>query len=164
MSGRWRIVLALSAVLAAACSSVVAPYRQYEIRFDAPAMPPLGTSPSDSELIDSIAWLMRHRLDLPFPADIKAYIYVNEATFVDGLIKIGGEKIDEPQGQKGTLPEAYLRRRGRFVGHALQEHRVRESSRSGWGGSCHQRSLRAAGVPERKVNRRLNIPFQPRTR
>ncbi len=92
MSGRWRIVLALSAVLAAACSSVVAPYRQYEIRFDAPAMPPLGTSPSDSELIDSIAWLMRHRLDLPFPPDIKAYVYVNQATFVDGLIKIAGEK------------------------------------------------------------------------
>ncbi len=95
MSGRWRIVLALSAVLAAACSSVVAPYRQYEIRFDAPAMPPLGTSPSDSELIDSIAWLMRHRLDLPFPPDIKAYVYVNQATFVDGLIKIAGEKVDD---------------------------------------------------------------------
>jgi len=95
MSGRWRIVLALSAVLAAACSSVVAPYRQYEIRFDAPAMPPLGTSPSDSELIDSIAWLMRHRLDLPFPPDIKAYVYVNQATFVDGLIKIAGEKADD---------------------------------------------------------------------
>src|SRR6266511_4892700 len=48
-----------------------------------------------SELIDSIAWLMRHRLDLPFSPDIRAYVYVNQATFVDGLIKIAGEKADE---------------------------------------------------------------------
>jgi hypothetical protein len=95
MNGWRRIVLALPAVLAVACSSVVAPYRQYEIRFDAPAMPPLGTSPSDSELIDSIAWLMRHRLDLPFPPDIKAYVFVNQAAFVDGLIKVAGEKADD---------------------------------------------------------------------
>jgi hypothetical protein len=95
MKPGWRIVLALPAVLAVACSSVVAPYQQYEIQFDAPAMPPLGTNPSDRELIDSIAWLMRHRLDLPFPPDIKAYVYVNQATFVDGLLKIGGEKADD---------------------------------------------------------------------
>src|SRR3989442_4924282 len=103
MSGRWRIVLALSAVLAAACSSVVAPYRQYEIRFDAPAMPPLGTSPSDSELIDSIAWLMRHRLDLPFPPDIKAYVYVNPATFVDRLIQIAVQYADDALGRRNAV-------------------------------------------------------------
>jgi hypothetical protein len=79
MSSCWRILLVLSAVLATACSSLVAPYRQYEIRFDAPAKPPLGGSPSDSELIDSIAWLMHHRLDLPFPSGIKVYVFVNES-------------------------------------------------------------------------------------
>src|SRR6184192_718670 len=86
MSSCWRILLVLSVVLATACSSLVAPYRQYEIRFDAPARPPLGGSPSDSEPIDSIAWLMHHRLDLPFPPDIKVYVFVNEAAFVDGLL------------------------------------------------------------------------------
>jgi hypothetical protein len=77
MSSCWRILLVLSAVLATACSSL-APYRQYEIRFDAPATPALGGSPSDSERIDAIAWLMHHRLDLP-----------------DGLNKIAGKKSEE---------------------------------------------------------------------
>ena len=95
MSSCWRILLGLSAVLATACSSLVAPYRQYEIRFDAPARPPLGGSPSDSELIDSIAWLMHHRLDLPFPPDIKVYVFVNEPAFVDGLNQIAGTKSEE---------------------------------------------------------------------
>ncbi len=35
MSGRWPIVVAMLA--AVACSSAAAPYREYEIRFDAPA-------------------------------------------------------------------------------------------------------------------------------
>jgi hypothetical protein len=39
MSSFWRTVLALSAMLATACSSLFAPYRQYDIRFDAPATP-----------------------------------------------------------------------------------------------------------------------------
>src|SRR6266542_6310941 len=77
MSGRWPIVVAMLA--AVACSSAAAPYREYEIRFDAPAPPSLDQSPSDSELIDAIAWLTRHRLDLLFPADIKTSVYVNPA-------------------------------------------------------------------------------------
>ena len=94
MRRRGRLVLALSAVLATACSGLVAPYRQYEIRFDAPAPPRLGGSPSDSELLDSIAWLMHNRLDLPFPTDTVAYVCVNQAAFVDGLVKIAGETPD----------------------------------------------------------------------
>src|SRR5256712_934988 len=112
MSGRRPIVVAMLA--AVACSSAAAPYREYEIRFDAPAPPSLDQSPSDSELIDAIAWLMRHRLDLPFPADIKAYVYVNEATFVDGLIKIGGEKIDEAW-DRGRFASGVATRVGLFL-------------------------------------------------
>jgi hypothetical protein len=96
MSSCWRIILLLlSAVLATACSSLVAPYRLYEIRVDAPATPALGGNPSDSELIDAIAWLMHHRLDLPFPPDIKVYVFVNEPAFVDGLNQIAGTKSEE---------------------------------------------------------------------
>src|SRR6266508_3552157 len=112
MSARWPIVVAMLA--AVACSSVAAPYREYEIRFEAPAPPSLDQSPSDGELIDAIAWLMRHRLDLPFPADIKAYVYVNEATFVDGLIKIGGEKIDEAW-DRGRFASGVATRVGLFL-------------------------------------------------
>jgi hypothetical protein len=102
MSPRWGIVLALCAVLAAACSSAGAPYRRYDIRFDAPTMPPLGTSPSDNEIIDLVAWLMLHRLDLPFPPEIKAYVYVNQATFVDGLIN-AGEKADDAWARRSAF-------------------------------------------------------------
>src|SRR5881628_2672548 len=112
MSGRWPIVVAMLA--AVACSSAAAPYREYEIRFDAPAPPSLDQSPSDGELIDAIAWLMRHRLDLPFPADIKAYVYVNEATFVDGLIKLGGEKIDDAW-DRGRFASGVATRAGLFL-------------------------------------------------
>src|SRR5437667_363704 len=33
--------------------------------------------------------MMSNKLDLPFPVGTKAYIYVNQATFVDGIIQLG---------------------------------------------------------------------------
>jgi len=78
-----------------ACSSLAGPYREYAIRFDGGAPPALDQNPSDAELIDAVARVMSGRLGLPFPATIKAYVYVNEATLVDGLIKIAGETSDE---------------------------------------------------------------------
>jgi hypothetical protein len=118
MVGHCRIVLALSAVLAVGCSNVFAPYRQHEIRFDAPAMSPLGPSPSDSELIDSIAWLMQHRFDLPFPPDIRAYVYVNQAAFVEGLVKIAGETSENAWEQRfawGSATRVGLFLRGDYL-------------------------------------------------
>src|SRR4030095_2237445 len=113
MSSCWRIALALSAMLARACSSLFAPYRQYDIRFDAPATSSLGESPSDSELIDSIAWLMRNRLDLPFPSGIKAYVCVNQAAFVEGLVKIAGETPEDAWEQRFAW--GYASRAGLFL-------------------------------------------------
>lgn len=80
---------------AGACLSLGGPYREYEIRFEGGAPSPLDTSPSDAELIDAAARLMRDTLGLPFPPAVKAYVFVNEATLVDGLIKIAGLKSDE---------------------------------------------------------------------
>src|SRR5207244_9482100 len=45
-----------------------------------------------ADLISAVAWMMSNKLDLPFPVGTKAYIYVNQATFVDGLIQIAGEE------------------------------------------------------------------------
>jgi hypothetical protein len=87
------LVLALPFVVAS--PSAAGPYREYELKFTGEAPPPLGASPGDAELINSIAWLMNNKLDLPFPAVTKAYVYVNEATLVDGLVTLGGEKSDE---------------------------------------------------------------------
>src|SRR5437879_1986658 len=76
-------------------STAASHLREYDIKFTGEAGPPLGTSPGDAELINSIAWLMNNKLDLPFPAVTKAYVYVNEATLVDGLVTLGGEKSAE---------------------------------------------------------------------
>ncbi len=81
------VLLALVALALGASPLTAAPYREYEIRFGGDAPPPLGQSPSDTDLIDGVAWLMSHKLGLPFPAGTKAYIFVNEATLVDGLIQ-----------------------------------------------------------------------------
>jgi hypothetical protein len=113
VGGRWRTVLTLSAVLATACSSLFAPYRQYDIRFDAQATRPLGENSSDSEFLDSIASLMRNRLDLPFPPDMKAYVYVNQAAFVDGLVEIAGETSDDAWEQRFAF--GYASRAGLFL-------------------------------------------------
>jgi hypothetical protein len=82
-------------MVAVAGPSAAGPYREYEIKFTGETPPSLGASPVDAELINSIAWLMNNKLDLPFPALTKAYVYVNEATLVDGLVTLGGEKSDE---------------------------------------------------------------------
>lgn len=57
---------------------------------------------------------MSHKLDLPFPAAIKAYVYVNEATLVDGLIKIAGEKSDDAW-DRGRFAAGVATRRGLFL-------------------------------------------------
>ena len=77
-----RPALALIALLAGlvGCSALSGPYREYEIRFEGGDQPVLGANPSDEELINVTAWLIRHKLELPFPPTIKAYVYVNEAT------------------------------------------------------------------------------------
>ena len=113
MDCRWRIVLAFYAVLATACSSLFASYRQYDIRFDAQATRALGENSSDSELLDSIASLMRNRLDLPFPPGVRAYVYVNQGTFVDGLVEIAGETPDDAWEQRFAF--GYASRAGLFL-------------------------------------------------
>jgi len=89
------LLLVLALPFAVASLTAAGPYREYELKFTGEAPPPLGASPGDAELFNTIAWLMSNKLDLPFPAVTKAYIYVNEATLVDGLVTLGGEKSDE---------------------------------------------------------------------
>lgn len=85
------LLVTLTALTTLACASAAAPYREYAIRFDGGAPARLDANPNDAELIQTTAWVMRERLELPFPATLKAYVYVNEATLVDGLITIAGE-------------------------------------------------------------------------
>ena len=97
-----------------ACASLSGPYQEYEIRFEGDAQPALGASPSDEELINTAAWLIRHKLELPFPAAIKAHVYVNQATLVDGLIKVAGETTDDAW-DKGRYAAGVASRSGLFL-------------------------------------------------
>jgi hypothetical protein len=101
-------------VLLVGCSALSGPYREYEIRFEGGDPPGLGASPSDEELINVTAWLIHHKLELPFPPTIKAYVYVNEATMVDGLIKVAGDNHDEAW-DKGRYAAGVASQRGLFL-------------------------------------------------
>ena len=96
------------------CSALSGPYREYEIRFEGGDQPILGANPSDEELINATAWLIRHKLELPFPPAIKAYVYVNEATLVDGLIEVAGDTHDEAW-DKGRYAAGVAARSGLFL-------------------------------------------------
>jgi hypothetical protein len=111
-----RAAAALIALLLglAGCAALSGPYREYVIRFEGDDQPALGPSPSDEQLIDATAWLIRHKLELPFPPTIKAYVYVNEATLVDGLIKVAGDTHDEAW-DKGRYAAGVSARSGLFL-------------------------------------------------
>ena len=99
----WLVVLLIGL---AGCAALTGPYREYNIRFESADEPVLSASPSDEELINATAWLIHHKLELPFPPTIKAYVYVNEATLVDGLINVAGDGRDEagvPSGRVGIV-------------------------------------------------------------
>ena len=120
---RTGIATALAALaLAGPAQSAAAPYREYEIGFSGEASP-LGKSPSEAELINAVAWIMSNKLGLPFPAGTKAYIYVNQATLVDGLIQIAGEKREEAW-DKGRFATGVATRVGLFLrgDHLAQMH------------------------------------------
>lgn len=111
-----RPALALIATLIGlvGCSGLGGPYREYEIRFEGGDQPALDANPSDEALIDATAWLIRHKLDLPFPPSIKAFVYVNEATLVDGLVKVAGDTRDEAW-DKGRYAAGVSARSGLFL-------------------------------------------------
>src|SRR5881396_3376750 len=123
---RTGIATALAALaLAGPAQSAAAPYREYEIGFSGEASP-LGKSPSEAELINAVAWIMSNKLGLPFPTGIKAYIYVNQATLVDGLIQIAGEK----------LAEMHLLGRAGLFAHELTHVSQRKLAEGGRGGAA----------------------------
>ena len=115
MKSSTPVLIALLIGLAACASmSLAGPYREYEIRFEGDAPPALGAGPGDEELINAAAWLIRHKLELPFPPAIKAYVYVNQATLVEGLMKVAGETSDEAW-DKGRYAAGVATRTGLFL-------------------------------------------------
>jgi hypothetical protein len=107
-------VLLWLAVGLAGCTGLTGPYREFEIQFERETQPTLGPNPSDEELINAAAWLIRHRLELPFPPAIRTHVYVNEATMVDGLIKVAGDSREDAW-DKGRYAAGVAARAGLFL-------------------------------------------------
>jgi len=108
------VVVALVALLAGAGPGEAAPYREYEVRLHEGAAPPAGDLRSDADIINAVARLMRDKLGLPFPAVTKAYVYVNQASLVDGLLRIAGETSEEAW-DKGRVAAGVATRVGIFL-------------------------------------------------
>jgi hypothetical protein len=104
----------LVAAAVAACAGLTGPHRQYDLRFQGDTPRALSANPTDVELLDAIAWLMVHKLELPLPESVKAYVYVNEATLVDGLITIAGDKPDDAW-DRGRFAAGVATRVGLFL-------------------------------------------------
>lgn len=104
----------LGALALGALECAAAPYREHEIRFGGEAPPALGADPDDVALINTVAWLLSHKLTLPFPAGTRMYVYVNQATLVDGLITIARLKSEEAW-ELGRYAGAAATRGGVFV-------------------------------------------------
>jgi hypothetical protein len=100
--------------MVAACAGLSGPHREYDIRFQGATPPALSATPTDVELMDAIAWLMIHKLALPLPESAKAYVYVNEATLVDGLIKIAGDRPADAW-DRGRFAAGVATREGLFL-------------------------------------------------
>jgi hypothetical protein len=88
-------LLFLTAVVAASgCAFPIraasGPYREFEVRLGATAAPsPLPVDADDSVVCEAVAWLIANRLGLPLPETVKVHLFVNEATFVEALIRLG---------------------------------------------------------------------------
>jgi hypothetical protein len=99
-------------LLLAGCAPAGTPYRQFEIRPAGEAEPRLSKDPAEDELLAAITWIMVRRLDLPLPPEVTAYVYVNQATFVDGLVRVVG------------TPSEAAWEQGRYAGAVASAHGI----------------------------------------
>lgn len=85
--------LGASAIFAAVLVTsgcVTAPYRTLALAFDGPVPATLGYDAEDLRVAQVAARLINDRLGLPFPAEATVHVYVNQATFAEGLVREGG--------------------------------------------------------------------------
>jgi hypothetical protein len=87
----WVLVVLL---LLAGCG-VSTPHRTIALAFDGHAPTSLGHDPDEVRIAQVVAQLMRDRLDMPFPEGTTIRVYVNQATFAEGLAQDGGHVSDD---------------------------------------------------------------------
>jgi len=71
------------------------PHRTTALVFDDRAPAGLGHDPDEVHIAQVVAPLIRDRLGLPFPERTTVRVYVNQATFAEGLTREGGHVTDD---------------------------------------------------------------------
>jgi hypothetical protein len=89
---RYALVVALALLIGCAAST---PYRTSSLVFDATETAALGSDPDEVQIARVVARVLRDRLDLPLPAGTTVRVYVNQATFAEGLMRDGAQVRDE---------------------------------------------------------------------
>src|SRR5262245_47378715 len=80
---------AIAFALFAGCGAA-RPYRTITLTFDNQAPATLGADPDELRVAQVVARLIRDRFGLPFPEGTTVHVYVNQATFAEGLAREGG--------------------------------------------------------------------------
>ena len=80
--------------LLSGCGSA-SPHRTIALAFDSHAPTSLGHDPDEARIAQVVARLIRDRLDMAFPEGTTVRVYVNQATFADGLAQDGGHVRDD---------------------------------------------------------------------
>ena len=75
--------------------SASTPHRTIALAFDGQAPATLGHDPDEARIAQVVAQLIRDRLALPFPEGTTIRVYVNRATFAEGLARDGGHVTDD---------------------------------------------------------------------
>jgi hypothetical protein len=88
-------VLLLIALFVLSGCGASAPHRTIALVFEGRAPATLGHDPDEVRIAQVVAQLIRDRLGLPFPEGTTVHVYVNQATFAEGLTREGGHLSDD---------------------------------------------------------------------
>jgi hypothetical protein len=90
------------------------PYRTIALTFDGQAPATLGAEPDELRVAQVVAQLIRDRLGLPFPDGTTVHVYVNQATFAEGLAREGGQ-VSAEAWDHARVATAVVSPRGLFL-------------------------------------------------
>lgn len=76
-------------LLAAGCLTASGAYREFELTPTGATPAPLSMNADEADVLNAVAWQMVNELGLVLPDHVKGSVYVNEATYVQGLMRAG---------------------------------------------------------------------------
>jgi hypothetical protein len=108
------VVVLLVALFVLSGCGPSAPHRTIGLVFDGRAPETLGHDPDEVRIAQVVAQLIRDRFGLPFPEGTTVHVYVNQATFAEGLTREGGQ-ISDDAWDRARIAAAVASPRGLFL-------------------------------------------------